>query len=139
MRGISGSGKTTFAKALGCPVFSTDDDMMSDGIYRFNPLALETAHRNTFLRVMECLAKGRNCVVDNTNTTAWEISPFVSLASAFEAEVEIVEVRCDPYTAHTRNQHGVPHQTILRQLERMNSEKLPRHWKVTTYTTPNRT
>lgn len=131
MRGVSGSGKSTIAQALGCPVFSADDDMMSDGVYCFNHLLLNSAHRNTFLRVMECLAQGRSCAVDNTNTTSWEISPFLSLAAAFEVEVEIIEVRCNPYTAHNRNKHNVPLETILRQNERMQSEHLPRHWKVT--------
>lgn len=131
MRGISGSGKSTIAATLGCSVFSTDDDMMADGIYHFNHLLLDSAHRNTFLRVMECLARGRSCVVDNTNTTSWEISPFLSLAAAFEAEAEIIEVRCNPYSAFDRNEHKVPLETVIRQSERMRSELLPRHWKVT--------
>jgi hypothetical protein len=49
----------------------------------------------------------------------------------FEAEVEIIEVRCDPFVAHRRGKHGTPLETVLRQHKRLRWEPLPFQWKVT--------
>ena len=45
VRGISGSGKTTFAKELGGVHFETDNYFMVDGEYKFDGTKLKEAHQ----------------------------------------------------------------------------------------------
>jgi predicted kinase len=58
-----------------------------------------------------------NVVVDNTNTTLAEIAPYISLASAYGYEVEVVHFPCTLSVSFQRNTHGVPMTTI----EKMNA------------------
>jgi tRNA uridine 5-carbamoylmethylation protein Kti12 len=45
VRGIPGSGKTTFAKSLNCPVFEADMFFVnSQGIYNFDYTKIKDAH-----------------------------------------------------------------------------------------------
>lgn len=68
-------------------------------------------------------------VVDNTNLTAHEISPYYRLAQLFGWDVKIVRVHCDFETAAKRNTHGVPHDRIWQMYQTLHSERLPPYWK----------
>jgi NEDD4-binding protein 2 len=90
MRGLPGSGKSTLAKSLGGVVFSTDDFFMVDGEYQFDFEKLGLNHALNRKRTEEAM---RNripvIVVDNTNTTAREIKPYVQLADEYGYRVEL--------------------------------------------------
>jgi predicted kinase len=68
-------------------------------------------------------------VVDNTNLTALEMAPYVSLAMAYGCPVEIITVKCDPEVAAKRNRHGVPLAAIKGMAARLQQRQLPAFWK----------
>lgn len=110
IRGVSGSGKTTFASTLGCEVASADDFFMVDGEYRFDPKKLPKAHE--YCRVLVCgwMVDGESVIaVANTFTQDWEMEPYYIMAKDFGYTVFsiIVENRHGG-----KNEHGVPEQAV---------------------------
>lgn len=55
VRGLPGSGKTTFAKSVTDIVFAADDYFMVDGEYKWDPMKLREAHES-------CLNNAREAV-----------------------------------------------------------------------------
>lgn len=121
LAGVSGSGKSTYAKKLGGIICSADDHFVdADGVYRFDPSQLGEAHRKCLRNVVLGLQRfGEHIVVDNTNTTLVELAPYVALGQAFYAQVEIVVVVGNPADAARRNIHGVPHGSVMAMAKRI--------------------
>lgn len=143
MRGLPGSGKSTWRKAnhLG-DWFCSADSLFTDshGNYSFDPARLPEAHdrclrRFTEVAVLalqhEVFPRDKVFVVDNTNISVYEIAPYYRLAEAVGHDVEIVQIDCPPAVAAARNVHGVPELTIGRMAEALKREQLPPWWKVT--------
>ena len=133
--GISGSGKSTFAKQIGGEVCSADNFFTDDdGNYEFNPRFLSDVHAACLREYVELVrgGKGSDIVVDNTNTTLSEIAPYAALALAYGWELRIRIVECDVETAFARNVHGVSRETIEKQASRLSGLKgsLPPWWPV---------
>lgn len=134
--GLPGSGKSTLIKERhpGAFVFSADNFFMKDGEYAFDPAKIGQAHADCFRRFIECLKMGVAMgsddvvVVDNTNTTAVEISPYMLAADAFGAQAEVVTVKCDPMVAHARNTHGVPEEAQKALAAQLDERKLMPWW-----------
>ena len=133
LRGIPGSGKSTFIEALlkelGIPrqsmlVCSADHFFMVDGEYRFDPAKLPAAHGACKRAFVEALQAAVRCqpgapeviVVDNTNLSAVEMAPYVEFGQAYGATVQVVTIECDPEVAQARNVHGVPAATYARMV-----------------------
>ena len=129
MRAVSGAGKTTLAKTYGFPVVSADN-YFGDG-YNFNPSLLGLAHRQCMQYFLKHVMRGESVVVDNTNTTAEEIAPYVAVGEALGFDVEVVQIDVDPEIAAKRNVHSVPVKSVHRMHERMQHAALPKWWKVT--------
>jgi predicted ATPase len=141
MQGVPGSGKSTYARRLrdvGCGlgittrIVSADDYFVDgDGVYRFDPGKLGTAHAVCMRAFLDELRAGAcdGIVVDNTNTTAIELAPYMAVAASFGAPAKIVRMECDVNAASQRNVHGVPHDKILAMYDRMVTERLPPYWK----------
>lgn len=97
MRGVSGSGKSTLARELagkheGAVILSTDDLFMVEGQYAFDPGMLGENHRRNQERARNEMQEKTPCVIiDNTNTQAWEMKPYVLAALELGYEVEIHE------------------------------------------------
>lgn len=95
MRGVSGSGKSTLAQKIADDVsviYSTDDFFMVDGQYRFDPKRLGEFHAENVNRTKDAMVEKCPCIIiDNTNTQAWEMKPYVELAVSYGYEVSIVE------------------------------------------------
>lgn len=97
MRGVSGSGKSTLARKLseeivGAVIYSTDDFFMVNGEYRFDPKRLGEYHGHNVRCTEDAMVEKRPCIiVDNTNTQAWEMKPYVELAVTHGYTVKIVE------------------------------------------------
>lgn len=127
--GISGSGKSTLiGNELGAAtVCSADHHFLGDdGVYRFNPAELGTAHAKCFRKAVETVRDGGEVVIDNTNTTTTEIAPYIALANAYGAELRIIVIRCEAETAARRNTHGVPRGAVTAMAGRLESTMA--HW-----------
>jgi len=147
MSGISGSGKSTEARRIaredynggegtGNVVICSADDyflQLGSGEYKFDPRLLSQAHEECLMRFMQALDKvwrPKAIIVDNTNLTAIEMTPYVAIAAAYGCEVEIVTLICDPKIACSRNVHGVPLRSVERMATTLQQGELPRFWKV---------
>jgi len=97
MRGVSGSGKSTLAQKIAdeqyvSVIYSTDDFFMVDGQYRFDPKRLGEFHTENVKRTKDAMVEKCPCIIiDNTNTQAWEMKPYVELAVYYGYKVSIVE------------------------------------------------
>lgn len=147
LSGVSGSGKSHYVKRMieETDVVVSADDFFTqdDGSYVFDPGLLSSAHERCFNNFLNFAhydlrsAHGPDRIfVDNTNTEAWEIAPYMLAASAFGWEAEILTFMLAPNCralelAAARNKHGVPLHVIANQQRRIYFRDLPRHWKET--------
>lgn len=101
--------------------------------YEFNPALIGEAHKFCFLNYLRGLSSGAKkvavmvgipgsgksyhaerlsaegyLVVDNTNLSAWEISPYMLAGESHGASVTVFRVLCEPERAFARQTHGVP-------------------------------
>ena len=127
MRGCPGSGKSTLAtelKGRNGRVFSTDDFFVqSDGRYAFDPKKVAAFHKRNQERAREAISEGVSpVVIDNTNTTYWEMRPYVETGLRHGYRIEFVEPttpwKYDTCELSRRNSHGVNEETIKRMLKR---------------------
>ena len=137
LSGISGSGKSTFAKKL-CEevlgrvaVVSADDHFIDPYTqeYAFKPAELGLAHAEC-LRAFNTLMAPQETtlvIVDNTNTQNWERAPYMALGMAYGFDTWLVDLHVSPEVAHARNVHGVPLKAIESMALRI--EEPPRIWQ----------
>jgi len=111
LRGVSGSGKSTFARVLGGKHYEADMFFVdSDGVYKFNPKKLKEAHKWCHSSVELSMSNREDLiVVSNTFTQEWEIKPYYELAKKYNYTVfsVVVENRHDGV-----NTHEVPEEKI---------------------------
>ena len=116
LRGLPGSGKTTFAKLLGGEHVEADLYFITDGEYKFNPSKIKDAHEwcqdivESYLR-----NEVEQVIVSNTFTQDWEMQLYMDLANKYGYRVTslIVENR------HGSNSvHNVPEETIDKMKKR---------------------
>lgn len=116
-------------------VFSADKYHMVGTDYCDDPKRARFAHNECFKEYVRfCLYPDKTgiqeyCVVDNTNTTLWELSPYVKIAESFGLNYEIIYVMCTLEQSIMRNIHNVPHNTILQMHRNLQTEIVPPHWK----------
>ena len=111
VRGLPGSGKSTFSKTLGGTHFETDNFFMVDGEYKFDVTKLKAAHEwcqnsvNTAMILNITTDLNNTIVVSNTFTQEWEMKPYFDMAETYGYRVFslIVENRHGGV-----NQHEVP-------------------------------
>ncbi|XP_005601192.3 NEDD4-binding protein 2-like 2 isoform X2 [Equus przewalskii] len=128
LRGLPGSGKTTLSRILlgqsrDGIVFSTDDYFHHQDGYRYNVNQLGDAHDWNQNRAKQAINQGRSpVIIDNTNTQAWEMKPYVEMAIGKGYRVEFHEPetwwKFDPEELEKRNKHGVSRQKIAQMLDR---------------------
>ena len=105
LRGLPGSGKSTFAKRICDQHVEADMYFMEGGEYKFDATKLKLAHEWCQNVTEEWMKKGYNVVVSNTFTQSWEMDAYYELAKKYDYQVNslIVENR------HMGvNEHGVP-------------------------------
>jgi predicted kinase len=110
VRGLPGSGKSTFAKTLGGTHHETDNFFMVDGKYKFDGTKIKESHNSCQNKVKTDMMVGREkIVVSNTFTQEWEMEPYFGMAKEFgyKAFSIIVENRHGG-----TNEHGVPEDKI---------------------------
>jgi predicted kinase len=115
VRGVPGSGKSTFAKSLGGTHFETDKFFMVDGEYKFDGTKIKEAHKwcqdsvNTAMLLNHTAGLNSIIVVSNTFTQEWEMEPYFQMANYFDYKVFSIVVE----NRHGGiNQHGVPEDKI---------------------------
>lgn len=128
LRGLPGSGKTTLSRILlgqsrDGIVFSTDDYFHHQDGYRYNVNELGDAHDWNQNRAKQAINQGRSpVIIDNTNTQAWEMKPYVEMAIGKGYRVEFHEPetwwKFDPEELEKRNKHGVSRKKIAQMLDR---------------------
>lgn len=133
MRGVSGSGKSTMARKIaaerGGVIFSTDDFFEKEGGYSFDPKALPGNHAKNQSRAEEAMKAGVSpIIIDNTNTEAWEMRPYVQAAVDNGYEVEIVEPGSEGFPEvdfeeimkrqSTRGPKSIPSEVVKRMMTR---------------------
>lgn len=111
VRGIPGSGKSTFAKTLGGQHYEADMYFMSaDGEYQFDFTKIKDAHQWCQGMVKgDMILEYPKIVVSNTFTQDWEMEPYNKMAeeNGYTVFTVIVENRHGGV-----NQHGVPEDKI---------------------------
>jgi predicted kinase len=116
VRGIPGSGKSTFANSLDCPVFEADMYFMNDGEYKFEADKLKLAHNWCKLRVEHSMEDNfQKIAVSNTFTQEWEMEAYYEMAKQYGYTVfsVIIENRHGGI-----NQHGVPEDKLQMMKDR---------------------
>ena len=115
VRGVPGSGKSTFAKSLGGTHFEADMFFMKDGEYKFDMSKIKEAHNwcqdsvNTAMIMNNTAGLNETIVVSNTFTQEWEMMPYFEMAELHEYRVFsiILENRHGGV-----NEHNVPEDKI---------------------------
>ncbi|XP_059694825.1 NEDD4-binding protein 2-like 2 isoform X1 [Haemorhous mexicanus] len=128
LRGLPGSGKSTLSRVLlgqSCDgiVLSTDDYFRQQYGYTYNAAQLGDAHEWNRKRAKQAMEQGKSpVIIDNTNTQAWEMKPYVEVALEKGYRVEFHEPdtwwKFDPEELEKRNKHGVTREKIAQMLER---------------------
>jgi predicted kinase len=111
VRGLPGSGKSTFAKSLGGVHYEADMFFMDENSeYKFDGSKLNDAHNWCRHKVMDAMKEGEPIVVvSNTFTREWEMDPYILIGKelGYKIFVAIVENHHGG-----KNTHGVPENTI---------------------------
>ena len=111
VRGLPGSGKSTFAKSLGGVHYEEDMFFMDENSeYKFDGSKLIDAHNWCRHKVMDAMKDGEPIiVVSNTFSREWEMESYMLLGEelGYTIFVAIVENRHGG-----KNTHGVPEDTI---------------------------
>lgn len=135
LQGLPGSGKTSYAEELLSElgkdgvIVSADDYFMKDGVYDFRYNLLSEAHAatmNTFITALQTV-KG-TVIVDNTATTAWEVSPYVLVASSFRRSYELLWIDVSVSEALDRQKHHVPSNAVYRMQDNLRDGFFPKHF-----------
>jgi len=117
VRGIPGSGKSTFAKTLGGEHYETDMFFIDgNGEYKFDSSKIKRAHEWCQDMVyMDMIKEIPKIVVSNTFTQEWEMRPYFELAKNYGYKVFSVVVE----NRHGgTNQHEVPEEVLTKMCER---------------------
>ncbi|ULG01489.1 ATPase AAA [Aeromonas phage phiA019] len=119
VRGVSGSGKSTFVKNIVHHQYFVETDMYfidDNGNYNFDASKLKQAHDWCRFQVEETMKDDDDVIVSNTFTTEWEMKPYLDLAEKYGYTV---------FTVIIENRHGnkdihnVPIETRQKQAERL--------------------
>lgn len=117
IRGVSGSGKTTYAKTIypELPLVEADDYRMVNGEYVFKVEETTLVHKKAQKRILELLLEGKNVVVANTFTRKWELDSYLTFLKEGGVEPEVKITRLNTLY---ENVHGVPSEVVTSMKER---------------------
>ena len=125
LRGLAGSGKSTFSRVNfnNFIVCSADHYFeLKTGSYVFDPRQISSAHaycHGKLTGLME--AQYPYCLLDNTNTQLWEYKWAIELAKVHQYEVKVISLFDGGLTDSqlaARNAHGVPIESIAKMRAR---------------------
>ncbi len=115
VRGVPGSGKSTFAKKMVDMMPSmihleADMFFVNDGQYRYDPTLIPAAHQWCRDRLKFHLEADAHVVVSNTFVRRWEIESYLSIVPS-HTNVTVITVH-----GNWPNVHGVPQAVIRRMI-----------------------
>ena len=115
VRGIAGSGKTTFVKKTFPEAAHYEADMFFEqkGEYKFDASKLKEAHNWCRKRVYECIRNKKLVVVSNSFTRAWEVYSYINYALLKGVPILLIEL-----TTFYGSVHSVPQEVIDKQKAR---------------------
>ena len=118
VRGVPGSGKSTYVEKFGEGTNSVEADeyfYRFDGVYDFNHKLLSNAHEWCYNMATKMLriCPTEDMHVANTFTRIWEMQKYIDFAKANNIPFKVV--RC---TGRYQNVHGVPDKKVQEMLER---------------------
>lgn len=117
VRGVPGSGKSTYAKQWAEENNAVHVEaymyfVQPSGRYAFDPKQIGAAHDWCQLKAAKALEEGHNCVVSNTFVKRWELEPYFKMAKVLGAEISLYVCR-----GHWLNVHGVPQHVLDRMAQ----------------------
>jgi predicted kinase len=113
IRGISGSGKSTYAESLEVKTVEADHFFMNQhGQYCYDHKYIRLAHDWCHLEARRLLKAGYDVAVANTFVKKWEMQFYLDLANELNIRVQIKI--CE---GRFPNQHGVPPGAIKRMID----------------------
>ena len=120
VRGIPGSGKSTFAKTLGGQHYEADMYFIdpTTGEYKFDGSKIKLAHSWCMIQTQKAMVNDEpKIVVSNTFTQEWEMETYFKLAeeNGYKVFTIIVENRHG-----NTNEHNVPEDKIEQMKNRFN-------------------
>ena len=111
VRGVPGSGKSTFAKTLGGIHYEADMFFLDENsAYVFDPSKLKNGHAWCMNSVLEKMKEGEErIVVSNTFTQKWELDPYMDLGKHQGYKVFVIGVENRHEGVNT---HGCPEDKV---------------------------
>lgn len=106
IRGLPGSGKSTFARKMidrGMADSYYEADMYfldKDGNYNFNPSKLGNAHAWCKAKVLADLKAGKNVIVSNTFTHGNEMEPYITYCMDNKIPFEVIRLQTQFQSIH---------------------------------------
>lgn len=140
LRGLPGAGKDYFIekylRGLVPLVCSADRYFEMNGEYRFEPPRLGQVHDLCLFDALESLRAimmketSSPVVINNTNLSVLEITPYARAASAYGLSFGILTIDVKVEIAAARNAHGVPAASYDRLLKKLQTGdvQMPRDW-----------
>lgn len=114
IRGLPGSGKSTYARSLDCVHYEADQFFDVDEEYRFDLNLIKVAHKWCFAKTVRSLRRGHDVVVSNTFTQLWELNKYLDIPRIVKpVEIEIVEMK-----TQYKGIHDVPDLTLAKMAAR---------------------
>lgn len=116
IRGLPGSGKSTYAKKFmrwGYFHVEADQYFMRGGEYHYNASKIREAHNFCQERFSQFIMTGNNIVVSNTFTRFSEMAFYIALAIHYKYEIKIISLQ-----NNFGSIHGVPKETIQKMKDR---------------------
>jgi len=119
LRGLPGSGKSTFAQMLKDSFkgdlmhYEADMYFMTNGMYDYKPERISDAHQWCLQATANALISGLSVVVSNTFTRRMELQPYLNLAKHHNVRVTVLHVE-----GNHGSVHNVPEQTLRKMAAR---------------------
>ena len=115
IRGLPGSGKSTFARKFE-DFRHLEADMYfinGKGEYVFDASKIKDAHDWCKSTAKAFLSEGQNVIISNTFTRAWELSGYIETLEEYTSRIKVYKV-----IGNFKNIHNVPEEAIKSMKER---------------------